>query len=313
MRSLPVERQQAILVDLLADTLELSSVQVERVRAIVARSKWLSFGNPDLPGAQMTSAECRQRRAAASIVAGDAICGAPHMVAIDEVGSRASERQPRVCIDQYEFPNIPCEYPITWVRSSEAAELCSAIGKRLCDAHEWEGACAGSLLPVEAEYNFERMPKGIKSSKMRGKRLWLEHEHNRTREITWAYGAKQDHSLCATGAVKDSRCNVVDWGTCATLSYPAGSFPECVSPVGAYDQHGNAAEHMNLPLDPSELSSRGGMGWTEMKGSWFIFARQQSHPDDCRWRAKSWHTTRIEDPHSHRNYHLGFRCCRDVE
>src|SRR5690606_20151290 len=133
------------------------------------------------------------------------------------------------------------------------ADLCSAVGKRLCDAHEWEGACAGTLLPAESEYPFEQMPKGIKSAKMRDKRLWLEYEHNRTRDITWAYGAKQDHSLCATGAVKDSRCNIVDWGTCATLSYPAGSFPECVSPAGVYDQHGNAAEHMNLPLDPSEM------------------------------------------------------------
>src|SRR5690606_9063068 len=47
VRSLPVERQQAILVALLTDSLELSAPQVERVRAIVAGSKWLSFGNPD--------------------------------------------------------------------------------------------------------------------------------------------------------------------------------------------------------------------------------------------------------------------------
>jgi hypothetical protein len=49
-----------------------------------------------------------------------------------------------------------------------------------------------------------------------------------------------------------------------------------------------------------------------MKGSWFIFANEQTHPDDCRWRAKNWHTTPVDHWNSHRNYHLGFRCCRDV-
>src|SRR5690606_384483 len=93
--------------------------------------------------------------------------------------------------------------------------------------------------------------------------------------------------------------------------YPAGSFPECVSPTGVYDQHGNAAEHMSLPVYPKELAEGPASGWTEMKGSWFVFSAQEAHPDDCRWRAKNWHTTRIAEPLSHRNYHLGFRCCAD--
>jgi len=79
-----------------------------------------------------------------------------------------------------------------------------------------------------------------------------------------------------------------------------------------YDQHGNAAEHMNLPMKPEELGSRGGSGQTEMKGSWFIFKEAPAHPDDCRFRAPGWHATRITDPNSHANYHLGFRCCRDL-
>jgi formylglycine-generating enzyme required for sulfatase activity len=105
---------------------------------------------------------------------------------------------------------------------------------------------------------------------------------------------------------------VVDWGICATNSYPAGAFPECVSPFGVYDLHGNVAEHMSLPLYPKELGAEGGIGWTEMKGSWFLFAREETHPDDCRWRARNWHTTRTDHWNSHRNYHLGFRCCKDV-
>jgi hypothetical protein len=79
-----------------------------------------------------------------------------------------------------------------------------------------------------------------------------------------------------------------------------------------YDQHGNAAEHMNLPMEPSELTSRGGYGWTEMKGSWFFFGTYEAHEDDCRWRAPSWHETKLMEVNSHSNYHLGFRCCMNV-
>ncbi|HMR05790.1 MAG TPA: hypothetical protein PKA88_08430, partial [Polyangiaceae bacterium] len=63
---------------------------------------------------------------------------------------------------------------------------------------------------------------------------------------------------------------------------------------------------------PEELSSRGGLGETEMKGSWFIFKREPSHKDDCRWRAPSWHVGRVASVTSHANYHLGFRCCKSV-
>jgi hypothetical protein len=79
-----------------------------------------------------------------------------------------------------------------------------------------------------------------------------------------------------------------------------------------YDQHGNAAEHMNLPTKPEELASAGGMGLTEMKGSWFIFSGYEAHPDDCRWRAPDWHGSKVMDPRSHANYHLGFRCCKSL-
>ena len=32
----------------------------------------------------------------------------------------------------------------------------------------------------------------------------------------------------------------------------------------------------------------------------------------CRWRAPYWHGTRVLDPRSHANYHLGFRCCKSL-
>ena len=81
-----------------------------------------------------------------------------------------------------------------------------------------------------------------------------------------------------------------------------------------FDLNGNAAEHMNLPLGPEQMASRGSttLGYTEMKGSWFIFDTYRAHEDWCRWRAPFWHGTRVMDPHSHANYHLGFRCCKTL-
>jgi formylglycine-generating enzyme required for sulfatase activity len=205
----------------------------------------------------------------------------------------------RLCIDQFEFPNLACEYPVVHVKAREAALLCEALGKRLCDAHEWEGACAGALLPPETEYAWGKPRKTM---------TWL---HNSERTRTWAYGADPSMQQCATASRKTPGCGS-GYVRCGSNTYPTGAFPACVSRFGVYDQHGNVAEHMSLPLAPEELGSRGGHGFTEMKGSWFVFAAEPAHEDDCRWRAKDWHPSRVMDPKSHSNYHLGFRCCKDL-
>lgn len=137
-------------------------------------------------------------------------------------------------------------------------------------------------------------------------------DHNATREKIWAYGDTKDHGKCATGSEKTPGC-ISGW-SCGSNTYPAGAFPQCVGRFGPYDLHGNVAEHMNLPLAPEELASdpRHIYGWTEMKGSWFIFSRYEAHEDDCRWRAPDWHASRITDVGNHSNYHLGFRCCNTI-
>lgn len=265
---------------------------LERLRATIEASSLLGQGNPAATRHPMTRAECRERRAkAAGGVPGDPRCGAPNMVPL---GPDAS-----ACIDQYEFPNIPCEYPVVYARANEAARMCQALGKRLCDAHEWEGACAGAVRPIDEEYDFGK-PRNLQS-----------YLHNKARDKVWAYGPKKDHAVCATASKKSDDCNAGGWKECGSNTYPAGAFLDCKSSLGVYDLHGNAAEHMNLPLVAEELSSRGGSGVTEMKGSWFIFLRGEAHEDDCRWRAPSWHETRVMAEDSHRNYHLGFRCCKD--
>ena len=49
-----------------------------------------------------------------------------------------------------------------------------------------------------------------------------------------------------------------------------------------------------------------------VKGSWFIFQKYDAHEDDCRFRAPDWHATKLMSHDSHQNYHLGFRCCKNI-
>jgi formylglycine-generating enzyme required for sulfatase activity len=294
------EQRGALFVNM-QNQLDLPAGALDTIKGIFERSDHLGQGETKITKHPMTRAECRAiREQHPDAHPADPRCGADNMVPIYDPARGESSRSATTCIDQFEFPNIPCEYPVTWVRSSEAFDICRAEGKRLCDAHEWEGACAGALHTPEVDYTFGE------------RRIMQEYLHNKTRELTWAYGPKADQSKCATMSHKSPECYTPDWGICGSNTYPAGAFPECVSSFGVFDQHGNAAEHMNLPVKPEQLGKNGGVGETEMKGSWFIFSSEAVHPDDCRWRALMWHQGLIRALDSHRNYHLGFRCCKDI-
>lgn len=299
---LPAElgAQREILFKNMQNQLGLSDDVLAKTRAIFETSRWLGQGNPKITRHPMSRAECLTIREQHEFHAADSRCGAPNMVPIFDPARGESAESAKLCIDQYEYPNIPCEYPVTWVKSDQAENLCIAQGKRLCDAHEWEGACAGAVHAPETEYTFGE------------RRIMQEYLHNKQRERVWAYGKQRDLKLCATGGSKSPKCFSPSWEECGSNTYPAGAFPACVSPFGVYDQHGNAAEHMNLPLVAEELGSRGGTGENEMKGSWWIFQQLDAHEDDCRWRALSWHEGRLMERDAHRNYHLGFRCCKDL-
>ena len=293
--------QRTALFTNMQNQLDLPAGALDKIEAIFAASNHLGQGEHKITKHPMTRAECRAiRQKNPPLHPEDARCGARYMVPLFDPARGESAASADVCMDQFEFPNIPCEYPVTWVRSSEAAEICEAQGKRLCDAHEWEGACAGALHTPEVDYTFGE------------RRIMQEYLHNKTRELIWAYGPQADQKKCATMSHKSPECYTPDWGICGSNTYPAGAFPECVSTLGVFDQHGNAAEHMNLPIKPEQLGKNGGVGETEMKGSWFIFASEAVHPDDCRWRALMWHAGPIRALDSHRNYHLGFRCCKDI-
>ncbi len=280
----------------------LTAEQVAAVRAIAAKSDRLGQGLPGptvrpMTGLSGPSAEHQ------------AICGQPWMVPLYDP-AKGSAADATTCIDQFEFPGLPCTYPVVWVRASEASAICRAVGKRLCDAHEWEGACAGSLGPPD--YPFEAVAGKAASAAQSTMRA----SHNAREEPlqSWATGPQRPaKGVCAQGSTKSTTCDGSDPKQCGSNTYPTGAFPGCVSPLGVYDQHGNAAEHMNLPLTPAQMTANGGLGVTEMKGSWFIFDSYYAHEDWCRWRAPYWHGGEVQASDSHRNYHLGFRCCSDVK
>jgi formylglycine-generating enzyme required for sulfatase activity len=237
------------------------------------------------------------------------ICGGKYMAPLFDPKTGKAESA-KACIDQFEFPDIPCAYPVVWVKAREAAQICEAEGKRMCDAHEWEGACAGSLQPPD--YHFERLQNESPEAAIHQMRT----AHNLADEAskTWSYGPEYREGVCATSGSKTPGCPGGNWQLCGSNTYPAGDFPACHSPSDVYDLNGNAAEHMNLPLNEQQMASLGSkeLGYTEMKGSWFIFDKFRAHPDWCRWRAPFWHGTRVMDPKSHANYHLGFRCCKTL-
>jgi formylglycine-generating enzyme required for sulfatase activity len=293
----------------------LSDSQMKSVRGIFTRSGYVGQGNPAITRHPVTPEACQEKLKGLGVSydnpSFEKICGGKFMAPLYDP-SRQRPEQAKACIDQFEFPDIPCAYPVVWVKAREAAEVCAAEGKRLCDAHEWEGACEGSL--GDPDYRFDLAAAAPDASTAAG-RMRAAHNQKYGSRKSWSYGPAYRTGVCGTSSQKSADCEGDGWKKCGSNTFPDGNFPECRSPLQVYDLNGNAAEHMNLPLNESQMSSRGSreLGVTEMKGSWFVFDKFKAHEDWCRWRAPYWHGGRVMDEHSHANYHLGFRCCKSLD
>lgn len=301
-----LQEANSVLFEQISSVHGLSQAQMTRLKRIFAGSRVMGQGNPAITRHPMTPAQCKAKIGGIKKYENRKnrrICGDRYMVPLYDPRTQQPS-DANACIDMFEFPNIPCTYPVVWTKAKEAAEVCAAVGKRLCDAHEWEGACAGALEPPD--YFFGRGSV----SEMRN-----AHNSKYGPSKSWAYGPSYRKGICAANSAKSGSCGGGGFNNCGSNTYPTGAFPQCVSKLGVYDQHGNAAEHMNLPMKPSEMASTGStsLGVTEMKGSWFIWDKYRAHPDWCRWRAPYWHGSRVMSPSSHENYHLGFRCCKSVK
>ena len=132
---------------------------------------------------------------------------------------------------------------------------------------------------------------------------------------SWSYGPEYRERHLRYVEPKTAGCNGGSWTGCGSNTFPAGDFPDCHSPLQVYDLNGNAAEHMNLPLNESQMSSLGSqeLGYTEMKGSWFIFDTYRAHEDWCRWRAPFWHGTPSDGRAQSRELSSEFSLLQDAE
>ena len=228
----------------------LGDGQLAALRAIFARSGFIGQGNPAISSHPVSEQRCRDELAKKQISYADPtferICAAPYMAPLYDPAHQKPEDAPAY-IDQFELPEIPCVYPVVWVKAHEAAEMCEAVGKRLCDAHEWEGACASAL--EAPDYRFD-LAQGVSPNAAVER---MRHAHNRADAPTksWSYGPAYRSGVCGTSSHKSPNCPGGGWGLCGSNTFPDGTFPTCRSPLGVYDLNGNAAEHMNLPLDPS--------------------------------------------------------------
>lgn len=308
-----LKEQNEILLRQLQRVHGLSDVQIEAIRQIFAKSAYIGQGNPAVTRHPLTPEESEAKVRALGISYEnpqfEKICKARYMAPLYDP-SKQKPGDAAACIDQFEFPDIPFTYPVVWVKAREAAQICWAMGKRLCDAHEWEGACAGALEPPD--YRFDLAQDVSPEEGIR--RMRIAHNRADSLDKSWSYGSAYQKGICGTGSTKTAGCNGGSWTGCGSNTYPTGSFPACRSSLDVYDLNGNAAEHMNLPLNEDEMSSLGStiLGYTEMKGSWFIFDTYRAHEDWCRWRAPFWHGSRVMDDRSHANYHLSFRCCKSL-
>lgn len=310
----PALRQKnELLFQQLKQARDLSERQIQAVRKIFEASGYIGQGNPALTRHPVSSDDCQAKLKSQAVQYENArfqkICGAKYMAPLYDPATQQPE-DAKVCIDQFEFPNIPCAYPVVWVKAREAAEICWAVGERLTDAHEWEGACEGNLQPPDYPFSFTT---GLSPANGIA-RMRAAHNTADSPKQRWSYGPAYTKGVCATSGQKTPGCTGGSWTGCGSNTFPAGDFPACHSPLDVYDLNGNAAEHMNLPLNENQMSGRGSreLGYTEMKGSWFVFDAFRAHEDWCRWRAPFWHGTRVMDDHSHANYHLGFRCAKTI-
>lgn len=285
----------------------VTNAEIGRIKQIFAGSRWIGQGNPAVTRHALTPQQAQAKLPQPALEfyrnrSFERICGEKYMAPLYDPATQRPQ-DARVCADMFEYPNVPLAYPVVWVRAREAALLCAAEGKRIGDAHEWEGASHGALTPPD--YFFGRSVQSARAA----------HNAKYQSSARYSIGPTWKRGVCATNSFKSGSCNGGSFSGCGSNTYPAGSFPNCKSPLGVYDLDGNAAEHMNLPLAADQMASRGStkLGVTEMKGSWFIWDKVRAHTHWSRWRAPFWHGTQVMSRSSHHNYHLGFRCFKDVK
>jgi hypothetical protein len=219
-----LEQENETLFQALQREHGLSDQQINAVRKIFADSRFMGQGNPAVTQHPVTPQQCTAKLNSLGAhyenPVFEKICQAKYMAPLYDPSKQKPE-DAKACIDQFEFPDIPCTYPVVWVKAREAAEICWAMGKRLCDAHEWEGACAGALEP--ADYRFD-LAKGLATEEAIH-RMRIAHNQAASASRSWSYGPTYRVGICATGSTKTPGCNGGSWTGCGSNTFRPGTFP----------------------------------------------------------------------------------------
>jgi len=205
--------------------------------------------------------------------------------------------------DQFEFPDIPCAYPVVWVKAKEPP---SCVRPRASGCAMRTNGKAHADGRLEApDYPFE-LAKGVAS---RGRDTqhanWLTIVQYAPSQ-RWSYGATYQRGICATGA---RRAWIVT-AEAGPSADPTPTLRDHFRPVTARScirLNGQCGRAYEPSIAPDQNVNRGSktLGYTEMKGSWFIFDTYRAHEDWCRWRAPFCGTVRVVGVRQPRQLSLG--------
>jgi hypothetical protein len=187
---------------------------------------------------------------------------------------------PTVCMDQFEWPNVPGVKPRLGIsgvaekhdldagRVEDAERLCASVGKRVCTDKEWVAGCRG---PDGAPYPFGKtLPKytlGKNDGLCNYDKFYVPIDAKKAFERDPAEMARVDQSE------------------------PSGARRACRSEDGVFDTIGNAEEWVRCK---------------QGKWGWCLAGRFWSQPVRCDQMVVS-HSPRWDWPTT------GARCCSDVE
>lgn len=177
------------------------------------------------------------------------------------------------CMDRFEYPNRVGELPRVLTSWHEARDLCTAVGKRLCDEDEFNFACEGpEMLPYAT--GFERDPTRCNID-----RPYRQPDHSRRMKT---YDSCPEDAFCSSEMERlDQR-------------HRLGERQTCTSWAGVVDLNGNVNEW--VVRKGQEPPNRSGL-----KGGWWGPVRNRCRP------TVGFHKE------SDYGYEAGFRCCRDPD
>ena len=179
------------------------------------------------------------------------------------------------CIDRYEAPNTPNEYPLVMESAVTAEKWCIDRSKRLCTEDEWERACSG--------------PQGF----------------------AYPYGNTYEDARCAdekAWILKDEP-TITMWpdkpamGEVTRLyqAEKSGTRARCVSGYGAFDMTGNVEEWV---VAKTVKGKPRGQYVHVLKGCYWSGCYGGSKPVCTSTNAAHADTFKF--------YETGFRCCQDA-